>query len=397
MPFIGIRFCRVCGQSESGIELSVPEFTYDRRQRVKVARKHRRPTEVADVPANVQDLFAVHEAACEAALHAADGPRGVDHEVGLETIMHAPDMSDEPNEDDASFMDESAASPEHGPASPIPDEDVEVLGAAAGVGEPEMRYSSTPRGTCKPTEGSMLGRMFWLGERFTGRPGIVRFVVCAEEDEPGETVILYNVDAHRSVAVAMSEEAEALAVLTRRMAASAEPRVRAHAAHEGVVARVSGRSTQKPQKLREDRNDDDNGLTAIACAPATALVGPRARKPRDTEIHVLREVNRKLLFSKCVCEMSWRDVQADDRALPRDPLYPCDECGQLQSPQTGSFSWCGSTYAPAHKMDMRVTAARSARNAKNMQREHAEVEVHAPVMGLCSLPASQCVAACAAA
>jgi len=63
MPRLGIRFCRVCKQNESDIELAVPEFRSEKRERRKAERKSKLPRP------DTNDMFAVHEHACEAARH----------------------------------------------------------------------------------------------------------------------------------------------------------------------------------------------------------------------------------------------------------------------------------------------------------------------------------------
>jgi hypothetical protein len=213
----------VCGLSESDIERGEPEFTSERRERRKAARKHKRSYASADG----YDLFAVHESACETALHAVSvrvGPQLAvqspgdaqdqpevslsdhPHHAGLAKEdgdvygagEHASDVDDGPVADNAPVADDSQDQPDvglidHPQHASLSDDDGAVYGAgvhasdvndgsvaddasvadegaAAGAGAPEMRYSTTPRGTCKPTDDSMLGRMFWLDKRLTGRP-----------------------------------------------------------------------------------------------------------------------------------------------------------------------------------------------------------------------------------
>ena len=96
----------MCGQSESEIELGEPEYTSERRERLKAARTRHR-SYASDrrerlKAADGYDLFDVHESACEAAVHtlsvaddAQDQP-----EVGLSDHPHHAGLA---NDDDAAY------------------------------------------------------------------------------------------------------------------------------------------------------------------------------------------------------------------------------------------------------------------------------------------------------
>ena len=130
---------------------------------------------------------------------------------------------------------------------------------AAGVGVPPCVVRSptiSPRGTGPRTEGTSVGRLFYLDKTVIGGTckGSDRYIIYSHE---GHVVSLYNADLHRSLEVALAAEAASVAARTGR---APDPKGKRAAAiarsapsdQGGLPGRVSGRATRLPEKFRDD-------------------------------------------------------------------------------------------------------------------------------------------------